>query len=223
MADTPEDNEPKESRELPAAETTSTISARTLERKRMPPRTSTDPRYIRFAAAMFKSDDSTEAYRASHPRCKSARQAIERGRALCRLPEVMLELQRLREQSTGDAEKFDPGKDPARVEWENELRLVAFAGFNRRKVPVKEKVSALRALGEAKGWLGRQQQIGQGVRATFNFHVGAVRRAVGGRTISVDVEEPVEAQVVDVETQAGPVDAEAVPRPAPSLFDASNT
>lgn len=193
MADKREDNEPKGSRELPAAETTSTISAKTLERKRMPPRTSTDPRYLKFAAALYKIGDSTKAYFATHPLCKSSRQAKERGRALSRMPEVMLEMERLRTQSLEGAGQSDAGltvfseggSSASKIAWENELHLLAFSKVNIRKIPVKEKLLALRTLGESKGWLDKRQPQ-QGIRATFNFHIGGKTSTVAGRTLTVD-------------------------------------
>ncbi len=232
MADTLEVNEPKEPRELPAAETTSTIPAKTLERKRMPPRTSTDPRYLKFAAALYKIGDSTKAYFATHSLCKSSRQAKERGRALSRMPEVMLEMERLRTQSlegTGQSDAgltvfSEGGSSASKIAWENELHLLAFSKVNIRKIPVKEKLLALRTLGESKGWLDKRQPQ-TGVRATFNFHVGGARRGATGRTVilDVDTDQAPAAEVAQIENVTVLAPEPSAAAPALSLFDASNT
>lgn len=139
----------------------------------------------RFADAYIKIGDVTKAYLLTHRDCKSANQAKARGRKLLQDPRLQAYCAQVRTQAivstdtgSGDADK---------LAWEMELRAVAFASFNAKKVPVKEKVSALRTLGESKGYL-KQQQHGAGLRATFNFVVGGTRRAAVGRTVTVDVD-----------------------------------
>lgn len=138
------------------------------------------PALQRFADAWIKKADITHAYLITHPDCKSARHAKTRGRAILQDPRVVAYLAARRAQALDST-----GADGEKLGWELELRSVAFAHFNPKKVPVKEKVSALRTLGEAKGWL-KQQQVGAGVRATFNFRIGGPGVLGGERVISVE-------------------------------------
>lgn len=193
----------------------------------------------RFADAYIKLGDVTKAYLLTHRDCKSANQAKARGRKL--LQDSRLQAYCAQQRTQALVSTDTASADPDKLAWEMELRAVAFASFNSKKVPVKEKVSALRTLGESKGYL-KQQQVGAGLRATFNFHVGGRARTAAGRTISVDVSNGTGEVAIDapgsiqatpeaispslVAHDGGPVNAEVVPRPAlvPSpLFDASNT
>ena len=181
--------------------------------------------HLDFARAYSKSNDATKAYLISHPNCTSEKSAKRRGSALARLPGVVAFLARQRVRALGvDGEK---------AAWEHELRMVAFAGVNLKKVPVKEKLNALRLYGESKNWL-KQVQQGAGLRATFNFRIGG-QTAPAGRsepqTIEVDVDAhdaggdaPVPAALA-VDTDSGPVVVE-IQQPEPtrrSLFDAENS
>ena len=139
--------------------------------------------------------DSTKTYFATHPHCKSSRQAKERGRALCKLPEVMLELNRLRTQSLDGTDEShasipvfsERGSSASKLAWENELHLLTYSKVNIRKIPVNEKLLALRTLGESNGWLDKRQPQ-EGIRATFNFHLGPRKVVTSGvtRTLVVD-------------------------------------
>lgn len=138
----------------------------------MPPRIRTDPRYLEFAAAMHEIGDATRAYFVTHARCKSARQAKERGRALCQLPEIQLELQRLRAQTVDGIDKNVSSVssiDAEKVDWENEVFRLAYSKVDLSKVPVKEKLAALRLLGESKGYVKKDAGQGNGIKATFSF------------------------------------------------------
>lgn len=132
--------------------------------------------HLAFATALAKCGDPAKAYLATHPRCNNHASAKRHGRRIAKLPGVVAYLARIKVGALGvEGEK---------EAWEHEVRSIAFAGVNLRKVPVKEKVSALRTLGEAKGWL-KQQQVGAGVRATFNFRIGGVGALGSERVISV--------------------------------------
>ena len=185
--------------------------------------------HLDFARAYSKSNDATKAYLISHPNCTSEKSAKRRGSALARLPGVVAFLARQRVRALGvDGEK---------AAWEHELRMVGFAGVNLKKVPVKEKISALRTLGESKGWL-RPQQIGAGLRATFNFRIGGQTSPAGRgddpQTVTVDVDaseaggDAPEPTTLALDTDSEPVVVEIQPemqrdRGALSLFDDENS
>lgn len=183
--------------------------------------------HLDFARAYSKSNDATKAYLISHPNCTSEKSAKRRGSALARLPGVVAFLARQRVRMLGvDGEK---------AAWEHEVRMVAFAGVNLKKVPVKEKLSALRTLAEAKGWL-KQPERGAGLRATFNFRIGGAPAAPLGRsepqTIEVDVDAhdsggdaPAPATLA-MDTDSEPVVIEIQQEPEPArraLFDTGNS
>ncbi len=174
MAIKPDDNEPKRLR-MPATANTSVSATQTLETKKKPPRTGIHPSFLKFAAALFEIGDATKAYYVTHPRCKSARQAKERGRALCQLPEIQLELRRLRAQAidgTGEnGTSVGNRSDAEKIDWENEVRLLAYSKVELRKVPVKEKLAALRLFGESRNYLKQSPGAGTGIRATFIFRM----------------------------------------------------
>ena len=183
--------------------------------------------HLDFARAYSKSNDATKAYLISHPNCTSEKSAKRRGSALARLPGVVAFLARQRVRMLGvDGEK---------AAWEHELRMVAFAGVNLKKVPVKEKLNALRLYGESKNWL-KQVQQGAGLRATFNFRIGG-QAAPAGRsepqavvTMDMDTTEaggdaPAPAALA-VDADSEPVVIEIQQEPSPnrgSLFDADNS
>ena len=183
--------------------------------------------HLDFARAYSKSNDATKAYLISHPNCTSEKSAKRRGSALARLPGVVAFLARQRVRALGvDGEK---------AAWEHELRMVAFAGVNLKKVPVKEKLNALRLYGESKNWL-KQVQQGAGLRATFNFRIGG-QAAPAGRgepqavvTMDMDASDPGSdapaPATLAVDTDLDHVAVEIQPEPAPNrgaLFDADNS
>ena len=169
------------------------------------------PQLRRFADTYIRIGDVTKAYLLTHKDCKSANQAKARGRKLLNDSRLQAYCAQLRSQALVSTETGP--QDAEKMAWENELRAVAFASFNAKKVPVKEKVTALRTLGESKGYL-KQQQVGAGMRATFNFHVGGSRRRAAGRTISVDVDaDPAGGVAVDLEPGS------ALPEPTSSVLE----
>lgn len=183
------------------------------------------PSLQKFADTYIRKPDVTAAYLISHPDCKSARHAKTRGRALLKDSRVEAYLAARRSQA------LDPlASDGDKLAWELELKSVAFAHFNPRKVPVKEKVTALRALGEAKGWL-KPQAAGAGLRATFNFRIGGQASPAGRgepQTVTVDVDASEAGSDAPEPTTQAPrpqleVDVTQDPAPRRPMFDASNS
>lgn len=147
---------------------------------------SLSPQYADFARALAKCGDTKRAYLATHPKCNNQESAKRRGRAIAKLPGVVAYLARIKVAALGiDGEK---------EAWEHELRSIAYAGVNLKKVPVKEKVSALRTLGESKGWLKRNE-LPVGLRATFNFRIGSEER-------TITVEQPADQMPVSASSGA---------------------
>ncbi len=125
------------------------------------------------------------------------------------------------------------GVDGEKAAWEHELRMVAFALVNLKKVPVKEKLNALRLYGESKNWL-KQVQQGAGLRATFNFRIGGAPAAPLGRSEPQTIEVDVDASEADSDAPApatlavGPESDSVEIQPEPrrdrsALFDAENS
>ena len=105
------------------------------------------------------------------------------------------ELNRLRTQSLDGTDEShasipvfsERGSSASKLAWENELHLLTYSKVNIRKIPVNEKLLALRTLGESNGWLDKRQPQ-EGIRATFNFHLGPRKVVTSGvtRTLVVD-------------------------------------
>ncbi|MFM9966943.1 MAG: hypothetical protein ACKVQK_00865 [Burkholderiales bacterium] len=226
MANKP-DNKRKGSRKLATGASTSVPAARRQNDEQLIAGKLLHPSYARFAMALFKIGDASKAYLSTHASCTSSRQALDRGRKLARSPEVVVELARLKAQA------LDGTEDSATKEaLKTEVRTLAFSRVNLKKVPIKEKLSALRTLAELEGLLDKRQPQ-HGIRASFTFIVpgraealaardaNRARSIPGQRTDAIAPSGPVQEGVVVDGDEAG-VDQFAIPR-TPRLFDASNT
>ena len=160
--------------------------------------TSTRPTRL-FCQLVSENVDVAIAYLQSHPKCKSESAAKYAGRALLKRGDVRA----LIAESKAKVVVGQGDSNPRKVALLAELELLAYQGVRLNKLHPKEKLTALRTIAEIEGWMKPKEQ-GAGLRATFNFHVGGIRRGVQGRTISVDVGQDVPVGGVGVDFDSNP-------------------
>lgn len=122
------------------------------------------------AIGYFNSGDVTGAYLRVYRTCTSAAKAKTRGRAVLQRPEVAEFLLQLRRQGPDSTANADVPLDGRKAAWQAEVERVAYLPEGKGKMPHRDKIAALKLMGEAHDWMPKGVTP-QGVRATFIFNV----------------------------------------------------
>ena len=131
-----------------------------------------------FARFLFKTGSESASYLRAYPECMSTRAAKSRGRALAQEPAIIAFISALRAQAVDSEGNGLSADELGREAWEAELRAMAFAPLDPGRLKAlgmtaKEKLAALRTMGESKKWLG-SGVAPAGLRATFTFNISSI-------------------------------------------------